>query len=139
MVWCIMNSCIKIDRIFNKEYYLEVMCRLRKAIYQKRTELWKNQSWILRHDNAPAHTSMLVREFLAKSKSIIMPQPTYSPDLTPAVFFLFPKLKATMKGKRFDTMEEIKAKSKQKLLAIPESAFRKCFEDWKKCWHKCII
>ena len=31
-------------RTFNKEYYLEVMRRLRKVIRQKRTELWKSQS-----------------------------------------------------------------------------------------------
>ena len=49
-------------RMVNKEYYLEVMRRLR----QKRIELWKNQSWILHNDNVPAHTSMLVREFWAK-------------------------------------------------------------------------
>lgn len=34
-------------RTVNKEYYLEVMRRLREAIRQKRTELWKKQSWIL--------------------------------------------------------------------------------------------
>ena len=37
-------------------------------------------------------------------------------------------------GKRFSMIEEIKEKSKQKLLAKPI-----CFADWKKCWHKCII
>ena len=36
----------------NKEYYIEVMCRLCETIRQKRAELWKNQSWILHHDNA---------------------------------------------------------------------------------------
>ena len=35
-------------RTVNKEYYLENMRQLREAIHQKRTELWKNQSWILR-------------------------------------------------------------------------------------------
>ena len=44
-----------------------------------------------------------------------------------------------MKSKRFATIEEIKEKSKQELLVIPKSAFQKCFEDWKKRWHKCII
>ena len=126
-------------RTVNKEYYLEVMHRLREAIRQKRTELWKNQSWILHHDNTPAHTSMLVREFLAKNKTVIMPQPPYSLDLTPADFFLFPKLKTQMKGKRFATIEEIKEISKQQLLAIPTSAFQKCFEDWKNRWRMCII
>ena len=49
------------------------MRRLREPICQKHIELWKKQSWILHHDNAPAHTSMHVREFLAKNKTVIMP------------------------------------------------------------------
>ena len=44
-----------------------------------------------------------------------------------------------MKGKRFATIEEIKEKSKQELLAIPKSAFQKCFEDWQKGLDKSII
>ena len=44
-----------------------------------------------------------------------------------------------MKTKRFAAIEEIKRKSKQELLAIPKSMFQKCFEDWKKCRHKCIM
>ena len=62
-------------RTVNKEYYVEVMCRLSEVIHQKRTELWKNQSWILPNDNASAHIPMLVHEFLAKNKTVIMPQP----------------------------------------------------------------
>ena len=81
---------------------------------------------------------MLVREFLAKNKTLIMPQPPYSPDLIAADFFLFPKLKIPMKRKRFATIVEIKEKSNQKLLTIPKSTFQKCFEDWKKRCHKCI-
>ncbi|KAG5342061.1 GVQW3 protein, partial [Acromyrmex charruanus] len=50
--------------------------------------------------NAPAHTSLLVREFLAKNNTLMMPQPPYSPDLVPCDFFLFPKLKRPMKGRR---------------------------------------
>ena len=47
------------DRTINKEYNLEVMC----------------SSWILHNDNALAHISMLVPEFLVKNKIVIMPQP----------------------------------------------------------------
>ncbi|KYQ55784.1 hypothetical protein ALC60_02906 [Trachymyrmex zeteki] len=54
-------------------------------------------------------------------------------------FFLFPKLKRPMKGRRFATIEEIKAASLEELKAIPKSAFQKCFDDWKKRWHKCIV
>ena len=93
----------------NKEYYLQVQCRLREAIQKKRPDLWKNDSWLLHHDNAPAHTSLLVREFLAKNNTVTMPQPPYSPDMAPCDFFLFPKIKRTLKGRRFTAIDDIKA------------------------------
>ncbi|UYV74923.1 hypothetical protein LAZ67_12001814, partial [Cordylochernes scorpioides] len=71
------------SRTVNKEYYLQVMRNLREAIRQKRPDLWKNKNWLLHHDNAPAHTSLLVRDFLAKNKTLMMPQPLYSPVLAP--------------------------------------------------------
>ncbi|KYN44215.1 hypothetical protein ALC56_01337 [Trachymyrmex septentrionalis] len=111
----------------------------RNAIRQKRPDLWKNKNWLLHHDNAPAHTSLLVREFLTKNNTLMMPQPPYSPDLAPCDFFLFPKLKRPMKGRRYATIEEIKTASKEELNKITKNNFLKCFEDWKKRWHKCII
>ena len=74
-------------------------------IHQKCTELRKNESWILHRDNTHPHTSMLVPQYLVKNKTVIMPQPLYSPDLANAMFFLFPKLK-TLKRKRFVTIEK---------------------------------
>ncbi|UYV63328.1 hypothetical protein LAZ67_2003761, partial [Cordylochernes scorpioides] len=64
-------------RTVNKEYYLQVMRNLREAIRQKRPDLWKNKNWLLHHDNAPAHTSLLVRDFLAKNNTLVMPQPPH--------------------------------------------------------------
>ena len=126
-------------RTVNKEYYLEVMCHLREAIRKKRLELWENNSWLLHHDNAHAHSLLLVHNFLAKNNTEIMPQPPYSPDLAPCDLFLFPRLKRTMKGRRFATIDEIKTESLRELKDIPKNAYQKCFEDWKKRWHKCII
>ena len=51
----------------NKEYYLQIMRNLREAIRQKRQDLRKNKNWLLDHDNAPAYTSLLVRELLVKT------------------------------------------------------------------------
>ena len=89
-------------------------------------------------EKAPAHTSMLGRDFLVKSKTVIMPQPPYSRDLTHADCFLVPKLKTPMKGNRFATIEEMK-KIETKAVGVTKSAFQKCFGDWKKRWHKCVI
>ncbi|UYV84244.1 hypothetical protein LAZ67_X001650 [Cordylochernes scorpioides] len=119
-------------RTVNKEYYLQVLRNLREAIRQKRSDLWKDKNWLLHHDNALAHTSLLVRDFLAKNNTLIMPQPPYSPDLAPCDFFLFPKLKRPMKGRRCATLDEIKTASIEELKKILKNDFLKCFEDWKK-------
>jgi hypothetical protein len=59
------------------------------------------------HDSAPAHASFLSRSYLAKHQTSGVPHPPYFPDLTLADFFLFLKLKTTLKGRRFQTVEGI--------------------------------
>jgi len=100
--------------------------------------LWENQTWMLHHDNAPAHASLLIRSYLAKHQTSFAPHPPYSPDLAPADFFLFPKLKTTLKGRRFQTIEEFQENAIRELRAITESAFHVAFKQWKKCWKRCI-
>jgi hypothetical protein len=39
----------------------------------------------------------------------VIPHPPYSPDFAPCFFFPFPKIKLKLKGRRFDTNEEIQA------------------------------
>lgn len=69
------------------------MKRLREAMRKKKkTEAWTNKTWMLHHDNVPAHSS-LIRDFLAKHDTTIVPQLPYSPGLAPANLSLFPKLK----------------------------------------------
>jgi hypothetical protein len=50
----------------NKEYYLKVIRHLRDAVWHKRPDLWASRNWQLHHDNAPAHSSHLIQNFLAK-------------------------------------------------------------------------
>jgi hypothetical protein len=40
-------------------YYLEILKRL---CWRKRPQIFANKSWILYHDNAPAHKALPVRE-----------------------------------------------------------------------------
>jgi len=93
---------------------------------------------MLHHDNAPAHASLLIRSYLAKHQTSVVPHPPYSPDLAPADFFLFPKLKTTLKRCRFQTIEGIQENAISELRAITESAFQEAFQQRKKCWERCI-
>jgi transposase len=76
--------------------------------------------------------ALLIREFLTKHEATVVPQPPYSPDLDPADFFLFPKLKSSLKGRRFQTKEEIEENSLWNLHAIPQNMFQDSFQNWKK-------
>jgi len=107
----------------NKEFYVEVLWRLHESVHRKWPEKCWDGDWILHHDNAPAHTSHLVQQFLAKHGTTQLQQPPYSPDLAPYDFFLFPRLKKVLKGHRFDAMEDVKWNSTKTLLGIPKEEF----------------
>ena len=59
----------------------------------------------------------------AKNWTNIIKQPPYSPNMAPADFFLFPKLKLLLRGTRFQSIEDIKENSWGELKSIPENEF----------------
>jgi len=65
----------------------------------------------------------------------VVPHLPYSPDLAPRDF-LFPKLKMTLKGQRFQT-EEIQAESQAILNTLQENDFQECFKNWQHRWNHC--
>jgi len=77
----------------NSRFYCEVLQRLSEKVRRHRPQLWREQTWLLHHDNALAHTAVLTQQFLAANKIPVIPHPPYSPDLAPRDFFLFPKMK----------------------------------------------
>jgi len=93
---------------------------------------------MLHHDNAPAYRSSRVSDFLEKHGTVTVPQPPCSPDLAPADYFLFPKLKIRLKGRRFQVIEDIKKESLRDLKVIPKSAYDECFQSCTERWRKCI-
>ena len=89
----------------NHAFYKDVLERLRKRVQRVRSSF--ADDWMLQHDNAPAHTALSIREFLAKRNIPVLQHPPYSPDLVLYDFFLFPKLKSKLKGHHFGKMENI--------------------------------
>ena len=82
----------------NKENYFEIFRRLRDAVRRKRPNMRTGKSWQLHHDNAPAHSAHVIKDFLAKNNTVLVRQPPYSLDLAPCDVCLFPKLKTTLTG-----------------------------------------
>jgi len=87
-------------------YYTSVLAILRKHIVKKRPELHPN-GWRLHHDNARPHVALTVMEYLARFNITCVPHPPYSSDLAPCDFFLFPSLKAKLRGTHFENSEAV--------------------------------
>ena len=117
--------------------YKEVLERLRKRVLRVRPDLAPDK-WVLHHDNAPAHSAISVKQFLAHKTILTLEHAPYSPDLAPCDFFLFPKLKSFLKGTRSDDLEDIKRRTTACLKVVTPEDFQGCFEAWKKRMQKCI-
>lgn len=55
-----------------------------------------------------------------------------------ADFFLFPKLKTALKGRRFDDFAAIQKAVTNSLKGISEADFQGAYESWKSRWQRCI-
>jgi hypothetical protein len=87
----------------------------------------RTSSWFLLHDNAPAHRSVLVTDFLAK-KNVTLKQPPHSPDLDPTHFHLLPRLKSPSKGRRFCGTTDTTQNATEELKMLSQNGFQECFQ-----------
>jgi len=122
----------------NADFYCDVLRRLRENVRRKRPQKWQNQNVINHHDNVPTHRPFKILQFFGQGQHASDPPSRYSPDLVPCDFFLLPKLKLRVKGRRFDTTEEIQEESQRVLDTIPGRDFQGCFQAWQKRWDRCI-
>ena len=121
----------------NAAFYIEVLKCLQENVRRKRPDQWRNNTWLLHCDSAPANAALLTRGFLTDNNMTVVPIPPYSPDLAPSDFFLFPKLKMKLKGRRFQLLEEIQAELQAVLNTLQENDFQECFKNWKHHWDRC--
>ena len=92
----------------------------------------------LLHDNATAHKSATVHEYLKKSGLDVLDYPPYSPDLSPCDFWLFPRLKEMLAGHRFESHCGIGSAVYQCLQHIPKKDYRAAFQKWVD-WSKMCV
>ena len=119
-------------------YYRDVILKKLKKYYEKRRPLTGLVNVRLLHDNAPAHTSSLVTQYLKPERVTMLPIPPYSPDLAPCDFYLFPKLKNFLSGRKYRSRQALGSAVYQCLRTIPESSYRDAFKKWIHRLKLCI-
>jgi histone-lysine N-methyltransferase SETMAR len=122
----------------NADYIISALKKFLKALRQKRPDL-RPGDWMFHWDNAPVHTAQKVQQFLAKKKIQVIHHhhPPYSPDLAPADYFLFPRLKRELVGQML-SLDEFKTKWEGVIRTLSKDDFARAFERWLKRCKKCI-
>jgi hypothetical protein len=85
----------------NANYIVKVLGLFMKQLKKKRPVMVAQQWW-LHWDNAQVHTTAVVQEWLAAHNVQVIRHPPYSPDLAPADFFLFWRVKEQLVGLTLD-------------------------------------
>jgi len=94
--------------------------------------------WFLLHNNAPSHNARIVKQFLAQWKVTVLDHPPYSPDLAPADYFLFRKVKSHLKGRLFDSILDIQKAVTSTLNTIAKDDFYKGIQKLYDCANLCV-
>ena len=123
----------------NSAFYEEVLKQLLRRIHHVRPELHRTGQWMLLHDNVPAHCVIRVHQFLAQRGVPLLEHPPYSPDLAPADFFLFPRLKSIRKGAHFADVAAIQESVTAVLRSIPKEAFADSFQKLYERCQQCVV
>jgi len=100
--------------------------------------LWENQTLHVAPRQCAGSRVAPQPRLSGKTSDIRCASSTLFSGLSPAHLFLFPKLKTTLKGRRFQTIEGIQENATREPRAITESAFQEAFQQWKKRWERRI-
>ena len=84
-----------------------------------------------------SHYHLREEKFGQKCTSVV-PQPPYSPDLSPCDFFLFPKLKFHLKGSHFGTVDDIQKVVTDQLRALLHEDFQHRYREWEQRLRRCV-
>jgi hypothetical protein len=94
-------------------------------------EIWREQTWLLHHNNATSHTSVPTQQFLAKPKMTVIPHPSYYTYLAVCDLFLSPKKK--IEAERMPVWYHWEDPGR---IAQREKDFQKSFQKWKIRWDQ---
>jgi hypothetical protein len=113
------------------------MDHLLKCIQGVRPAAFCSSDFFLLHDNAPAHKAASVCQFFTPKNFTTLYHPSYSPDLSPPEYFLFPKLKMKLKGLHCGDVTKIQEALTVELKKVEKeefsAAFQKLYNRTKAC------
>ena len=118
-------------------YYAQELKQLRQEIKEKRRGKLA-AGVLLLQDNALSHTSQVATVTARECGFEPLPHPPYSPDLAPSDYFLFPKLKSFLRGKVFETDNDVMCAVDEFLRGQDSKFYYEGIAKLEERWDKCI-
>ena len=90
------------------------------------------------HDNAFSHKAGSKTSFFNKLGDYLLEHPPYSPYIATCVFFLIPRLKKNLAGRKYTSPQKFGAATFDLFRGVPETDYEKALKDWIKRLNHCI-
>lgn len=126
------------QRSVNAQFYVTKCLAPLLSALRKKYPKSGNQRILLHHDNAASHTAAFTKSFLLEKKFKLLAHSPYSPDLAPCDFFLFPKLKEKLRGKKFEKEKQLDWAVCRILKDLSKNGFLDVFRQWLVRCQKCL-
>ena len=110
--------------------YAAALIRRFDASMRKTRKKMGAKGMTIHWDNARPHKSATAVEAIREVGVLQMPHPSYSPDISPADFFLFGEIKRRLKGESFGDSEELLAAVRLITESIDKNTREKVFREW---------
>ena len=132
----ILTHCVPKGTTVTGKTYEDVLRR--KFLPALRKKWPKKAAAVLFHHNTPPHRAACVHQFFDDNNFEVVPHAPYSPDLAPSDFWLFPTLKATLRGRTFSSRSALATAIFQWSQRTPKGEFAAAMQSWRQRCEKCV-
>ncbi|UYV83593.1 hypothetical protein LAZ67_23001558 [Cordylochernes scorpioides] len=122
----------------NSDLYCDILVNKLKPGIKNKRKGKLSKSILFLHENARPHTSCKTVSTIIKLGFEVLEHPAYSPDLAPSDYLLFGLLKKELKGKRFDSDEDVQKVVQDFFHTLPKSAYKEGIYKLQERWRRCI-
>jgi transposase len=134
----VLDHLVPVGTMVNGPHYCSLLQhKVRKALCRKQPELLERGA-ILLQDNATPHRHHDVLNLVQRWGWEVLAYPPYSPDLAPCDYWLFSRVKKHLRGKQFQSEDDINTAVTASLRRVTKDEYRAAIDRLPRKWEKCV-